>query len=147
MSKYPIKKEFFPFNHFQPPISEGFLKMAVPFMKAPRSIYKDKDLDVQRCEINSYDGEQIECFLIAPKNANEKAPCLVYIHGGWFVLPAAGYHYKNAMHYAKEVGCRVWFINYRLAPKHAHPIFFEDCYTAICYLYDHVVFMRERFKK
>ena len=27
MAKYLIKKEFFPFNYFKPPISEGFLKI------------------------------------------------------------------------------------------------------------------------
>jgi acetyl esterase/lipase len=52
------------------------------------------------------------------------------------VLSAAGYHYKNAMHYSKEVGCKVVFVNYRLAPKHPHPIFFEDCYAAMCWTYD-----------
>ena len=136
MSKYSIKKEFFPFNHFKPPISKGFLKLAVPFMRVPRFIYKDKSLDVKRYEIKSYDGAQIECFLFSPQGIGEKSPCLIYIHGGGFVLPAAGYHYKNAMRYAKEVGCKVWFINYRLAPKSPFPVFFEDCYAATCYLYD-----------
>lgn len=59
MSKYPIKKEFFPFNHFTPPISKGFLKIAVPFMKAPRFIYKDKALSVvyySPVESKSFDG-------------------------------------------------------------------------------------------
>ncbi len=133
--KYPIKKEFFPFNRFKPPISKGFLKLAVPFMKAPKCIYKDKTLNTVRCEIASYDGEKIECFLFSPKGIGENAPCLIYIHGGGFVLPAAGYHYKNAMRYAKETGCKVWFVNYRLAPKYPHPVFFEDCYAAMCFLY------------
>ena len=37
--------------------------MAVPHMKTPKSIFKDKELDVSRHEIQSYDGERIECFL------------------------------------------------------------------------------------
>jgi len=136
MSKYPIKKEFFPFNHFKPPIGKGFLKVSVPFMKTPRFIYKDTAVDTKRYEIESYDGEKIECFLFSPNRLKEKAPCLIYIHGGGFVLPAAGYHYKNAMRYAKEVGCKVWFIQYRLAPKYPFPVFFEDCYAATCYAYE-----------
>ncbi|MBO5328865.1 MAG: alpha/beta hydrolase [Clostridia bacterium] len=136
MKKYNINKEFFPFNKFKPPISKGFLKIAVPFMKVPKFIYRDKALDTFRYEIESYDGKLIECFLFSPKNASEKLPCLIYIHGGGFVLPATGYHYKNAMLYAKEVGCKVWFINYRLAPKFPFPTFFEDCYFATCYLYE-----------
>lgn len=134
--KYKINKEFFPFNLFTPPISEKFLKIAVPHMKTPKFLFKDQDLFVETYDIESYDKEKIQCYLISPKDIIENAPCLIYIHGGGFVLPAAGYHYKNAMKYAKEINCKVFFINYRLAPKHPHPIFFEDCYAAMCWLYE-----------
>lgn len=136
MPRYKIDRELFPFSCFRPPISEGFLKLAVPHMKPPKYIYRDKELDVVRHKIESYDGESIESFLISPKALSGNAPCLIYIHGGGFVLAAAGYHYKNAMRYAREVGCRVLFVNYRLAPKHPHPIFFEDCYSAMCWAYE-----------
>lgn len=56
MSQYKISREFFPFSHFTPPISEKFLAMAVPYMKTPKSIFKDKELDVRQHEIKSYDG-------------------------------------------------------------------------------------------
>ncbi len=136
MSKYPISKEFFPFSHFKPPISEKFLAMAVSNMKTPKFIFKDKELDLVRYEVESYDTEKIEVFLMSPKALGKNSPCLVYLHGGGFVLAAAGYHYKNAMSYAKKVGCKVLFVNYRLAPKHPHPVFFEDCYAAFCWAYD-----------
>ena len=97
MSKYPISKDFFPFSFFTPPISEKFLAIAVPNMKTPKFIYKDDSLNVKRYEIKSYDGENIECFYMSPKKIKGNAPCLIYIHGGGFVLSAAGYHYKNAM--------------------------------------------------
>lgn len=134
--KYPIKKEFFPFSCFTPPISEKFLAMAVPHMKVPKYVFKDKKLKVNIHKIKSYDNEEIECLVMTPVSANNDAPCLIYIHGGGFVIPAAGYHYKNAMHYAKKLGCKVLFVNYRLAPKHPHPVFFEDCYAAMCWTYD-----------
>ncbi len=134
--KYSISKEFFPFSHFTPPISEKFLSKAAAHMKAPKSLYRDKELDVSRHEVSSYDGGKIEVLLMSPKTIADKTPCLVYIHGGGFVLEAASYHYKNAMHYAKELGCKVVFVNYRLAPKHPHPVFFEDCYSALRWAYD-----------
>ena len=105
-------------------------------MKTPRFIYKDKALEVSRQEIKSYDGAAIECFLMSPKGIGDNSPCLIYLHGGGFVLAAADYHYKNAMLYAKEARCKVLFVNYRLAPKHPHPVFFEDCYAAACHIYD-----------
>ena len=135
MAKYAISKEFFPFNHFKPPIGERFLKIAVKFMKVPKFIYRDKSIESKIYKVSSFDGESIQCILIAPKNVTKNTPCLIYIHGGGFVLPAAGYHYKNAVNYAKRVGCCVWFINYRLAPKYKFPTFFEDCYAAADYLY------------
>ncbi len=136
MSKYPISKEFFPFSHFKPPMSEKFLAMAVPNMKTPKFIFKEKEIDVVRYEVESYDTEKIEVFLMSPKALGKNVPCLVYLHGGGFVLAAAGYHYKNAMRYVKEVGCKVLFVNYRLAPKYPHPVFFEDCYAAFCWAYE-----------
>jgi len=136
MSKYPISKEFFPFSCFTPPISEKFLAAAVPQMKTPRFLFKDKELEVVRYDVESFDGEKIEAFLISPIILEGNAPCLLYLHGGGFVLPAAGYHYKNAMCYAKNAGCKVLFVNYRLAPKHPHPVFFEDCYAAFCWACD-----------
>jgi acetyl esterase/lipase len=61
----------------------------------------------------------------------------MYFHGGGFVLEAAGYHYRNAMRYAKEVGCKVVFPLYRLAPQYPFPAFYEDCYASFCWAYDH----------
>ena len=78
MGKYKIRREFFPFSCFTPPISEKFLAMAVPHMKTPKFIYRDKELDVTRHEVKSYDGEKIECFVMAPKALTEGAPCLSF---------------------------------------------------------------------
>ena len=137
MKKYAISREFFPWNLFAPPISEKFLSMSVPLMKPPKFLWSDKDLDVASHEIESFDGEKITCFVLSPKTLSKKMSCLVYFHGGGFVLEAAGHHYRNAMRYAREVGCKVVFPLYRLAPKHPFPMFFEDCYAAFCWAYDH----------
>ena len=137
MGKYRIKREFFPFSHFTPPISQKFLSVSVPHMKPPRFLWRDKALDVTVHDIAAFDGEKIPCFVLSPKYLPEKAPCLMYFHGGGFVLEAAGYHYRNAIRYAKEVGCRVVFPLYRLAPRHPFPAFFEDCYAAFAWAYSH----------
>lgn len=137
MKKYPIHREFFPWNLFAPPISEQFLAMAVPHMKPPKFLWRDREVVVTTQQVACPDGEKITCFVLSPKNLTKKAPCLLYFHGGGFVLEAAGYHYANAMRYAKEVGCKVVFPLYRLAPRHPHPVFFEDCYAAFCWAYDH----------
>ena len=136
MEKYAISWKFFPWNLFAPPISQQFLSMAVPHMKPPKFLWRDKELSVSTHDIPTFDGEKIPCFVLSPKNLPEKAPCLMYFHGGGFVLEAAGYHYRNAMRYAKEVGCKVVFPLYRLAPQHPFPDFFEDCYAAFTWVWD-----------
>ena len=136
MIKYAISWKFFPWNLFAPPINEKFLAMSVPHMKPPKFLWRDEELTVTVHEVTCYDGDSITCFVLSPKNLSTKAPCLIYLHGGGFVLEAAGYHYSNAMRYAKEVGCKVVFPLYRLAPEHPHPVFFEDCYAAFCWAYD-----------
>ncbi len=137
MKKYAIGREFFPWNLFAPPISEKFLSMAVPHMKPPKFLWRDPELDVTTYEVPCHDGEKIPCFVLSPKKLSGQAPCLLYFHGGGFVLEAASYHYRNVMRYAKEVGCKVVFPLYRLAPKHPFPTFFEDCYATFCWAYDH----------
>ena len=134
--KYKISKQFFPFSLFKPPINEKFLNLAVPHMKAPRYIFKDSELHISRHLVTSFDGEKIECLLFSPKGIPENAPCLIYYHGGGFVLPAADYHYRYSMLYAKEIGCKVLFVHYRLAPRYPHPVFFEDCYSSMCWIYE-----------
>ena len=42
MKKYPIHREFFPWNLFAPPISAQFLAMAVPHMKPPKFLWRDR---------------------------------------------------------------------------------------------------------
>lgn len=67
----------------------------------------------------------------------ENAACLIDYHGGGFVLPAAPYHYSLAKEYALRAGCKVLFVQYRLAPKYPFPIPPEDCYAAYVWVLDH----------
>ncbi len=134
--KYNISKEFFPFSRFSPPISKGFLKIAVPFMKTPKFVFRDKDIEARTYKIKSYDGKEIECYYFAPRELSGKAPCLIYLHGGGFVMEAAEYHFRNCFRYARELGCRIIFPKYRLAPENPHPVFFEDCYAAMDWAYN-----------
>ena len=81
MKKYAISREFFPWNLFAPPISEKFLAMSVPHMKPPKTLWRDQELNVTAHELESCDGEKINCFVLSPKNLPAKAPCLIYLHG------------------------------------------------------------------
>ncbi|MBP3646714.1 MAG: alpha/beta hydrolase [Clostridia bacterium] len=136
-TKYPISKEFFPFNKFSPPMSRNFVLLAQKFMKTPKLLFQDPELDVQARMIPGYQDGEIEIFIISPKNLPTSAPCLVNFHGGGFVFEGYSSHYQMAMMYAKEGRCKVIYVRYRLAPKHPFPVPQEDCYAALCWVYEH----------
>ena len=137
MAKYPISKEFFPFNLFAPPMSKKFVLMAQKYMKTPKLLWQDPELDVQTRLIPGYQGGEIEVYIITPKDLPTPAPCLVNFHGGGFVFEGYNSHYQMAMAYAKEGRCKVVYVRYRLAPAHPFPVPQEDCYAALCWVHDH----------
>lgn len=130
--KYPIKKEFFPYSWFTPPIKNA--KMAGwmgGMMKPPRWIWHDREVSVRTERIKGYQNADIEALVFKPLGIPEPTACMVYYHGGGFFFEGAGYHYKLAKEYARTVPCKLVFVQYRLAPKHPHPIPVEDSYAAL----------------
>lgn len=145
MVKYKIKKEFFPYSLFAPPIQNA--KMAGWMgskMRPPRWVRKNRDYEVSITQekIKSYDGADVSLFLFEPYGLEATSPALVYYHGGGFFFEGAGYHYRFAKKYALEAGCRVIFVEYRLAPKHPHPTPAEDCYAALRYTFENAERLR-----
>lgn len=136
MSKYPIRHEFFPFNHFAPPINAKFLKVAASHMNVPQKFLRAKGVSVVKHSASSFDGASIDYYTITPEKLTSNSPCLFYIHGGGFVLKAARYHYMNCVRYAIETGCIVIFPDYRLAPEYPFPYFYEDCYAVFHEIYE-----------
>lgn len=137
MSKYKISKEFFPYSRIAPPIRNAKIAGWMGSkMKPPRWINTDHEVSITKESIKSYDGAEISVFVFDPYGLEERAPCLVYYHGGGFFFEGAGYHYKLAKRYALEAECRVIFVQYRLAPKHPHPTPAEDCYAALRWTFE-----------
>lgn len=136
-TKYPISREFFPFNKFTPPMSRKFVLLAQKFMKPPKFLWKDEQLDVQSRMIPGYLNDEIEIFIISPANLPVPAPCLVNFHGGGFVFEGYDSHYRMTMAYAREGRCKVVYVRYRLAPEHPFPYPQEDCYAALCWVHEH----------
>lgn len=131
MGKYAISRQFYPFAMFQPPVRNADMAAFMgAFLRVPGWLMREDGLHVQRREIPGYKGEPIEVLILEPEGAENAKNCLVYFHGGGFLFPAAGYHYRLAVRYAKETPCKVVFVQYRLTPKHPFPVPAEDCYAA-----------------
>lgn len=134
MGKYAISRQFYPFTMFQLPIRNASMASFMgSFLRVPGWLTREDGLRVQRREIPGYKGETIEVLILEPEGAENTKNCLVYFHGGGFLFPAAGYHYRLAVRYAKETPCKVVFVQYRLTPNHPFPVPVGDCYAAFCW--------------
>ena len=127
--KYPIDKSFGIFAKFSPPFGRcafALARAALPCM--PKGLRGGTEIvKIRRGGVRG--------LLISPKGAKGELPCLILMHGGGFAFGAAPYHYRNAGAYAVGARCRVFVVDYRLAPRNAYPVPAEDClaaYRLIC---------------
>lgn len=102
-----------------------------PFVNVAMQIYScksDKQVTVNKYVTLGYKGEKLSTLVIEPKQYTGKLPCVVFYHGGGFLLKASKAHYQIAKCYAEKAECKVVFTDYRLLPKYRYPIAVEDCY-------------------
>src|SRR4029434_8258278 len=65
------------------------------------------------------------------------APCLIYLHGGGWVICSLDTHDDVCRRIALAGRVMVASIDYRLAPEHKFPAGLEDCIAATCWLAAH----------
>ena len=63
-----------------------------------------------------------------------QAPCVIYLHGGGFMLGDLDSSDSNAWGYAELAQAVVVSVDYRLTPEHPYPAAFDDCYSALEHL-------------
>lgn len=62
------------------------------------------------------------------------SPCLLYLHGGGWVLGSLETHDALCRRLAQRLGACVLAVDYRLAPEHRYPAAVEDSVTALRWL-------------
>lgn len=68
--------------------------------------------------------------LYVPRNAQERSPGLLFLHGGGFVVGSLRTHDRLARELADALGARVLSLDYALAPEHPYPQGLDDCVDA-----------------
>ena len=128
--KYNINKELLKITKQKAPSNiklYPFINFAMKYMYKCKA---DGAVNVVQYEIVGYMDAKLKTYVIEPRGCKEELPCIVYYHGGGFLLRASGAHYEIAKWYAKRANCKVVYVDYRLAPNYPFPIPVEDCYCA-----------------
>jgi acetyl esterase len=114
------------------PSSSWALAAVRNLLAAVNAVHRQKFRSIiTRTRITSSDGYPVPVLIIRPEHLRPLAPALVYYHGGAFIMKPAPQHLENAVQYARGAECIVFFVEYRLAPKHPFPAGFNDCYAAL----------------
>ncbi|NQV45855.1 MAG: alpha/beta hydrolase [Rhodospirillales bacterium] len=77
------------------------------------------------------DGGPIRIRIYRPESS-QKLGCLVYFHGGGWVVGNLDSHDAIAAEIAHRAHVVVVAVDYRLAPEHRYPKAHEDCWRALC---------------
>jgi len=79
---------------------------------------------------------EVRVRLYEPKEKKTPCPGIVYIHGGGYIVGTPETTDFSCVRLAKEIGCVVVSVDYRLAPETPYPGPLEDCYAALKWLAD-----------
>jgi acetyl esterase len=82
-------------------------------------------------------GGDIPVRIYTPEGEEAAWPCLVYLHGGGWVLGNLDSVDAICRILANRAGCKVVSIDYRLAPEHKFPAPLDDGYAAVEWVRDH----------
>jgi len=74
--------------------------------------------------------------LVRPAGRNGPLPCVIYVHGGGWVLGDYEVFRRCVVELAHGADAMVAFVNYSLAPEARYPVPIEQCYAAVRWLAD-----------
>ncbi len=126
--KYPIDKELKSISIFSGSMV-GRLYPMVNFAYRFIKCKSDDFVNVKKFSTLGFDGAEISTLVIEPRQCEGSLPCIMFFHGGGFLMSASAAHYQIAKWYARKLKCKVVMPDYRLLPKHRYPVAIEDCYS------------------
>lgn len=113
----------------------------------PRGYALHRGLKVQRAIMNVFSStgrlrdvpeaavdEHVTVRLHRPAGLPERAPALLWVHGGGTIMGHAAQDDKYLRKLSRLTGVAIAAVEHRLAPEHPYPIPVEDCYAALLWL-------------
>ena len=126
--KYDIDRELKSLSLFSGG-AVGRLYPLINFVYRLQKCRSNSRVTVKKYSTPGYEGENLQTLVIEPKNHSGTVPCIIFFHGGGFLMSASSAHYQIAKWYAERLNCKVIMPDYRLLPENKYPVAIEDCYN------------------
>ncbi|WP_278263259.1 alpha/beta hydrolase [Nocardia sp. AG03] len=105
---------------------------------------------VQRLQLGGRPAERVIAETAMPGSRTHAVPperaagAILYLHGGGYVVGSLATHRSLVAHLARDSGCAVYSLDYRLAPEHPFPAGLDDAEAAFLDLVDNVGYRPEQ---
>lgn len=70
--------------------------------------------------VESFSLDRLDLHTLAPFKGPSSNKHIVFLHGGAYVMQATSFHWRFLKELVEEIGVRVSFVQYPLAPEHNH---------------------------
>ena len=84
----------------------------------------------------SVEDHEVPVRVYRPADVQDNAACVIYLHGGGFMLGDLESSDIIAWGFASEAGAVTISVDYRLAPEHPYPAALDDTYGVLCWVHD-----------
>ncbi len=102
-------------------LQRKMLRIVNPYLKVAYNIL-DRKIMVE--------GREIPVRVFKPRRPRKPSKAILFFHGGGWVAGDIDSYTKVCAHMARQTGCTVISVDYRLAPENPFPAGLEDCYYA-----------------
>ncbi|MDW7982184.1 MAG: alpha/beta hydrolase [Thermomicrobium sp.] len=85
---------------------------------------------------NRVDRTVVRVRLYRPIDVPSPLPVLLWIHGGGYVMGTPEMNDPQCAEFARALPALVASVDYRLAPEFPYPAPLEDCYAALCWVWE-----------
>jgi acetyl esterase/lipase len=79
----------------------------------------------------------VSLLICRPRGTSGLIPAIYLIHGGGMIAGNNRNGLGEFLEYARELGCALVSVEYRLAPENPHPAPIHDCFAGLRWLLDH----------
>jgi acetyl esterase/lipase len=116
--------------------SQRFLWLIRLLMKFQSGKKSTDDIVIENRFIPSEDKKaQIRLRIYKPKNLTASAPCILWIHGGGYIIGKPELNESLYFQMLQELGIVIIAPAYRLAPEHPFPRPLDDCYETLRWMH------------